>query len=165
MYLPKREPMRTSASQLARLALLLALAGWLFPAAGADAKPDKKKSQAALQRGKKADDAGKRDEAIAAFSEAVQADPSNTEAWRARGRDYQAAGERQKAQADLDQAIETQPGGAENYLARADFFAAIGQAERAIHDYTLPINLKLERTQVQTARARAYVDARQSHTA
>ena len=94
----------------------------MLPARGADAKPDKKKSQAALQRGKKADEAGKRDEAIAAYTEAIQADASNVEAWRARGRDYQAAGDNQKAQADFDKAIETQPRGAENYLARAGYF-------------------------------------------
>src|SRR5674476_1306936 len=113
--------MRTSVSQLLRLALLLAVMGWLLPAGGADAKPDKKKSQAALERGKKADDAGQRTEAIAAYTEAIQADGSNVDAWRARGRDYQAAGDLQKAQADFDQAIETQPGGAENYLARGGF--------------------------------------------
>ena len=54
----------------------------LLPARAADTKPDKKKSQAALQRGKKADEAGKRDDAIAAYTEAVQADASNVEAWR-----------------------------------------------------------------------------------
>src|ERR1039457_5182532 len=77
--------MRTSASQLARLALFLAVAGWLLPAGAADTRPDKKKSLAALQRGKKADDTGQRNEAIAAYSEAIQADASNVEAWRARG--------------------------------------------------------------------------------
>src|SRR5450432_4813465 len=78
----------------ARVALLLAVAGWLLPAGGADTKPDKKKSQAALQRGRKADEAGQRNEAITAYSEAILADGSNVEAWRARGRDYQAAGDR-----------------------------------------------------------------------
>src|SRR5664280_3163674 len=105
--------MRISASQLARPILFMARAGWLLPAGAADTKPDKKKSLAALQRGKKADSAGQRNEAIAAYSEAIQADASNVEAWRARGRDYQAANDRQKAQADFDKAIETQPGGAE----------------------------------------------------
>ena len=157
----RRLQMRTSASQLTRLALVLAVAGWLLPAPGADTKPDKKKSQAALQRGKKADEAGKRDDAIAAYTEAVQADPSNVEAWRARGSDYQLARDYQKAQADFDKAIEIQPSGAENYLARADYFAAIGQAERAIHDYTLAINLKLERTEVYNARGKAYTEVRQ----
>src|ERR1017187_2143358 len=98
--------MRTSASQLARLALLLAVAGCLLPAGGADAKPDKKKSLAAMQRGRKADQAGQRDAAIAAWSEAIMADGSSAEAWRARGRDYQAVDDRQKALADFDQAIE-----------------------------------------------------------
>src|ERR1039457_6308360 len=148
--------MRTSASRLVQLALLLAVAGWLLPARGADAKPDKKRSQAALLLGKKADDAGQRDEAIKAYSEAIQADGSNVEAWRARGRDHLAADDRVKAQADFDKAIETQPGGAENYLARGEFFSAIGEAERAIHDYSLAINLNLERTEVYTARGKAY---------
>src|ERR1035441_9128051 len=98
--------MRTSATELARLALLLAVAGWLFPAGGADAQPDKKKSLAAMQRGRKADDAGQRDQAIAAYSEAIKADGSSAGAWRARARDYQAAGDRQKAQSDFDQAIQ-----------------------------------------------------------
>src|ERR1035437_7316714 len=96
--------MPTSASQLARLTLFLAVAGWLLPAGAEDTKPDKKKSQAALQRGRKADDAGQRNEAIAAYSEAIQADGSNVEAWRARGRDYQAGDDRQTADADLDKA-------------------------------------------------------------
>src|SRR5664279_1139807 len=142
--------MRISASQLVKLALFLAVAGWLLPAGAAEAKPDKKKSLAALERGKKADGAGQRNEAIAAYSEAIQADGSNVEAWRARGRDYQAADDRQKAEADFDKAIETQPGGAENYRARGEFFSAIGEAERAIHDYSLAINLNLERTEVYT---------------
>src|ERR1035441_4935159 len=126
--------MRISASQLVKLALFLAVAGWLLPAGAAEAKPDKKKSLAALERGKKADGAGQRNEAIAAYSEAIQADGSNVEAWRARGRDY---------------------------LARGYFFAAIGEAERAIHDYSLAINLNLERTEVYTARGKAYTEVRQ----
>ena len=59
----------------------------------ADAKPDKKKSQAALLRGKKADEAGQRDEAIAAYTEAIQADAVQCGCVRARGQDYQAAGD------------------------------------------------------------------------
>src|ERR1019366_9108073 len=136
--------MRTSASQLARLALLLAVAGCLLSAGGAGAKPDKKKSLAAMKRGRKADQAGE-----------------SAEAWRARGRDYQAVDDRQKALADFDQAIELKPGDPENYLARGDFFAAIKQTERAIHDYTVAINLHLERTDVYAARGKAYTEARQ----
>src|SRR3954467_3827342 len=83
-----------------------------------DAKPDKRKSQAALQRGLKAEQAGKREEAMAAFTEAVQADGSNVDALRARARAYQAAGDSTRAQADLDKAVETAPGNSEIYAAR-----------------------------------------------
>ena len=154
--------MRTSASQLTRLALVLAVAGWLLPAPGADTKPDKKKSQAALQRGKKADEAGKRDDAIAAYTEAVQADPSNVEAWRARGSDYQACAAitRRHRPISIKRSKFNRPARKTTWRA-ADYFAAIGQAERAIHDYTLAINLKLERTEVYNARGKAYTEVRQ----
>ena len=62
-------------------------------------------------------------------------------------------GDWQSAQADFDKADRIQPASAENYLARADYFAAIGQAERAIRDYTLALNLKLERTDIYAGRA------------
>jgi len=66
--------MRIFGCCFARIVLAITVASALFIAPAADVKPDKKKSQAALQRGKKADDAGKRDEAIAAYTEAIQAD-------------------------------------------------------------------------------------------
>ncbi len=113
--------MRTSRFRLAQFAALSALAGMLMPVYGGDTKPDKKKSQAAWQRGKKADDAGQRAEAIAAYSDAIAADPSNVEALRSRGKDYQATGDKTKAQADFDRAIELQPGSAESYVARGGF--------------------------------------------
>src|SRR5438270_12171025 len=102
----------------ARIVPAIAVAGALFIASAADVKPDKKKSQAALQRGKKADDAGKRDEAIAAYTEAVQADPANLDALRARARDYSAAADTKKALADLDQVVELDAGSADGYFAR-----------------------------------------------
>ena len=103
---------RTTASiRAAWLAVPLALVGLLLPAQGADQKPDKKKSQAALLRGKKADEGGQRVDALAAYAEALQADPTNADAYRLRGKDYQAEGEAAKALADFDKAIELQPGG------------------------------------------------------
>src|SRR4249920_710522 len=95
-----------------KFASLLTMAALAMPALAADTKPDKKKSQAAYQRGKKADEAGQRDEAIAAYTEAVQADPANLDALRARAKDYTAAGDNKKAVADLDAVIEQAPGSA-----------------------------------------------------
>jgi hypothetical protein len=75
-----------------RIAIVLSLAigAALAPVNAAD-KADRRKSQLAYQRGVRADAAGKRDEAIAAYSEAIQADESFAAAWRARGKDREIA--------------------------------------------------------------------------
>ena len=84
---------------------MLSVVGLLAGAYAADVKPDKKKSQAAFARGQKADEAGRRDEAIAAYTEAIGADGSNVAALRARGKDYLAAGDSGKAGADFEAAV------------------------------------------------------------
>ncbi len=58
--------MRNLVSRLAWLAVAAALSGLLIPVSGAGAKPDRKKSLEAFQRGLKADQEGSRDEAITA---------------------------------------------------------------------------------------------------
>src|SRR5262249_35674595 len=105
-------------NRAARTVLTIAIMGLLVPMFGADVKPDKKKSQAAFQAGELADRNGKREEAIAAFSEAIQADGTNAAALRARGRDYYSAGESEKAIADLDAAVRVQPGDPASYVVR-----------------------------------------------
>ena len=60
-----------------RILLPLAVWGMLAPVNAADAKPDRKKSQAAYQRGVKADAAGRPEEAMAAYAEAIEADGAN----------------------------------------------------------------------------------------
>src|SRR5689334_17462300 len=97
-----------TAYSFARILVTFGISGLLLAVSGADRKPDTKKSQAAYQRGVRADQAGKRDDAIAAYSEAIQADYSNSAAWRARGKDYFASGDKDKAAADFDQAIRVQ---------------------------------------------------------
>src|SRR5579871_2524929 len=68
-------------------------------AADATSNPDAKKSHAALVRGQHLDQAGRRQEAIAADTEAVEADPANAAVWRARGQDYIATSNREKGMA------------------------------------------------------------------
>lgn len=109
-----------------RIFAVLALSALLVPAHAAD-KPDKKKSQADYQQGVQADKASHRDEAIAAYTAAVEADSSNAEAWRARAKDYLAAGDRAKALSDFEKAVQVQPAGGENYFARGEFFASTGE--------------------------------------
>ena len=84
-----------------------------------------------------------------------------SEALRLRAKDYQAAGNLPGAQADLDKAVEAAPANGEVYFARGQFFAANKQPERALQDFTLAINLNLERTEVYTARGKAYSELHQ----
>src|SRR5580693_2418340 len=100
--------------------IVLALSALLGPARATDAKPDKKKSQAAFKQGVLADHDGQRADAMAAYTAAIAADASNGDAWRARGNDYLAAGDKTKALADFEKAIEVHPTGAENYFARGE---------------------------------------------
>ena len=52
--------------------ILVAAAALVMPrTASPQAKPDRKKSQAAFQRGKKAEEGGQREEALAAYTQAV----------------------------------------------------------------------------------------------
>jgi len=99
--------MWTSTSLPARILLTFAVSGLISSVSGADAKPDKKRSQAEYQRGLRADEAGHRDQAISAYSEAIQADAGNAAAWRARGKDYLVAGDSDKAAADIEQVFDS----------------------------------------------------------
>ena len=126
--------------RVARVVLAIAITGLLISVDGADGKPDKKKSQAAYQQGVGADQAGRREEAIAAYTEAIEADSGNAAALRARGKDYFKAGNREKAAADFETAVVVQPGDAQSYFARGQFFNDTGQPERAAQDFTTALS-------------------------
>src|ERR1019366_7931267 len=100
--------MRIATSLGFRIIVPMAIGGMLAWVNAAD-KPNRKESQAAYQRGLKADAADRRDEAIAAYSEAIQNDPSDADPYRARGKDYLETGERAKAAADLEEALKLAP--------------------------------------------------------
>src|SRR5690242_21916738 len=110
--------------QVSRIVISMALSSALLSVSASEAKPDKRKSQALYQRGVRADETGKRDEAIAAYSEALKADQGNFAAWRARGKDYLAAGDLVNALGDLEMAVQLQPGDAGSYAALGDYFLA-----------------------------------------
>ena len=83
--------------RVARIVLSIAISGLFITVDSAQSRPDRKKSQVAYQQGQLADQAGKRDEAIAAYTEAIDADGGNSAALRARAKDYFAAGNPDKA--------------------------------------------------------------------
>src|SRR4051812_40701033 len=101
--------MRKQLYFLSRIVITLGISSLLLPINAASSATDPKKSQLAFQRGQRADQAGKREDAMAAYAEAVDADPSNSAAWRARGRDYMVAGDLEKAIADFEESVKQQP--------------------------------------------------------
>ncbi len=134
--------MRIRVHVAAWIALSVVSTGRFTPLNGADTKADKKRSQVSLQRALQADKAGRRDEAIAAYTDAIAADNSNGAAFRGRGKDYLAAGDKVKAAEDLEQAVRVQPADAQSYSARGELFAALGEPERAIRDFDTAIGMK-----------------------
>src|ERR1035438_398371 len=98
------------ATRVAKLCVVIAALGAAVPLFSADdPKPDRRKANAAYQRGLAADKVGHRDEAIALYTEAIGDDPGFGAPLRARGRDYAAAGDTAKAEADFDKSIATRP--------------------------------------------------------
>src|ERR1035438_3528225 len=85
----------------APIALSIALQWAAVPAHGQDAAADKQGSQAAYLRGQRLDLAGRRIEAVAAYTEAIAADGGNGAAWTARAKDYLAARQQQQAKGEL----------------------------------------------------------------
>src|SRR5262249_9604311 len=142
-----------------RIIVTVGLSGLLL-SVNADDKADKKKAQIALQRAQKAEKAGRRDEALVAYTDVLAADPFNPQALRARAKLHIDNKEAEKALPDIEEAVRLQPGDPQNFAARGDYFMAAAQPERAIQDYTTAIGLKLERADVYTHRGEAYLSAR-----
>src|SRR5215469_7262467 len=134
--------------RVARVCVAVATLSVALPAFSAptsdDPKPDHRKANAAYQRGLGEEKAGRRDSAIASYTEAIGEDPNFAAPLRARGRDYAAMGEKDKALADFNKAVAARPPDGDNFAARGEFFEANGQPERAVSDLSAAINLKTE---------------------
>ena len=135
-----------------------------------DGKPRETSSQEAYERGQIADEAGHRDAAMAAYSEAIKTDAKNAAAWRARGLDYLADARYAEAVADLTQAIELETADRSyladqrlraevegSYKARGLARAALGQHREAILDFGSALNLQHDDEPVFVDRALSYI--------
>ncbi len=85
---------------------------------------------------------GEHDKAIASFSKAIAADPSNSEAYVDRAKSYSAKGDHDHAIADYTRAIDIAPGGAAVYRKRGDAYRAKGAHDAAIADYSKVIEIE-----------------------
>jgi len=121
-----------------RLLLLACCAVVLMPiqAAGQPRKAD-----IALQRGVELQEAGRFNEAIKAYDEAIQLGSNYLLAYNNRGAAYAALKQYERAIPDFDRAIELNPKYAEAYCNRGAAFGALKQYERAIRDLDKAIEL------------------------
>ena len=142
---------------VARILISVAISGLLFSVTGAEVKPDKKKSQAAYQTGTAADQAGNRDQAIAAYTEAIEAD-AETLPRCARG----AKTISRPATGKRPPRISKRPSGSQPSDAKAISRAASSSpkpvSRSAPRRISLPRSaLKLERSEVYSGRGFAYL--------
>lgn len=82
-----------------------------------------------------------RQDLIADYTEAVEADPTDADAYAGRGMAYAELNELEKALVDLDKAIELDPDFGEAYAARGQIHAGERNLEEAIADFTRAITL------------------------
>jgi tetratricopeptide (TPR) repeat protein len=80
-------------------------------------------------------DSGRHDEAVAMFTEMVEAFPSIAEGWAARADSYNALGEYTLAIADYTTAVELAPNLVSALNMRGNAFRSIGAFEQAVADY------------------------------
>jgi tetratricopeptide (TPR) repeat protein len=103
---------------------------------------------------------GRRDfnDALAAYSEAIQLDPKYTPAYSGRGNLYRAHGDLEPAMADANRAIALDPKFADAYNARGAAYMTKGEKDRAIADFDQAIALDPKRFVVYVNRGIAYAD-------
>ena len=87
------------------------------------------------KRGREYADAEAYDEAIEAFSKAIEIDPGYADAYGNRGNTYRKMGQYDQATADLNKAVELDPSHYKAYKNRGKVYAAQEAWERALADY------------------------------
>lgn len=109
-----------------------------------------------FEKGVEAGDAGRYEEALGAFSNAIELKPDYQLAYVFRGLAYYAIGNHQKAIKEFAKAIELKPDDAKVYDARGSAYHTIGNYQQAIKDFTKAIELKPDDEYPYCERGRAY---------
>lgn len=104
--------------------------------------PQRKLAEAHREQGVALLGTGDRDEAIAAFSRALQLIPFYTEAWFDRGTAYAEKGDYDRAIADFDRAIELRPKDGDTHFNRGTAHLHNGNCDQALIDFDNAIGLK-----------------------
>ena len=96
---------------------------------------------------------GRPDDALAAYSEAIDADPNQSEYHFERGNLLRRLGRGEEALADYDEAIRTSPPYPEPHLARADLALELGDEDAALAGYSYALELDPGLTDARVGRA------------
>jgi len=96
------------------------------------------------------------EQAIEAFSQAIEAAPSFAEAYCQRGTTHRQLGQLAEAEADLNQAIALAPGLAAAYYERGDLYLDLARGQDALRDLTRAIELQPDHAQAYLRRAQTY---------
>lgn len=98
-------------------------------------------AQNSIQQGLNLSEKQNHQDAIAAFSRAIQSNPNHGEAYYQRGLAYQRLGKTQEAMADVTQAIQLDPNHTKAYLLRGNLRFQLGDDQGALDDYNRSIYL------------------------
>ena len=109
-----------------------------------------------LEKGLALMESGKYQDAIEAYSEAIELNPNYVKAYNNRGVAYRNLGEYQQAMRDYGRAIEIDPNYVEAYNNRGIAYAKLGDYRQAIRDYDRAIELNPENALVYCNRGIAY---------
>jgi tetratricopeptide (TPR) repeat protein len=115
-------------------------------------------AQNSIQQGLNLSEKQNHQEAIAAFSRAIQTNANNSEAFYQRGLVYQRLGKNQEAMADVTQVIQLDPNHAKAHLLRGNLRFQLGDDQGALDDYNRAIYL-------DPKQAAAYLNRGSAHAA
>ena len=101
---------------------------------------------------------GRPEEALAAYSEAIEADPNQSEYHLERGNLLRRLGRLEDALADYDEAIRTSPPYPEPYLVRADLALELGDEQAALAGYSYALELAPDLIDARVGRASLLLD-------
>jgi tetratricopeptide (TPR) repeat protein len=99
---------------------------------------------------------GRLDEAVDAFTEAIQLNPEDTQAYIERGQAYGNLGELQLAINDFSRAIDLDPQIADVYQHRGYAYGLLGQHQRALQDFSQAIRTGAQSAEAYFGRALAH---------
>ncbi|HSW46877.1 MAG TPA: tetratricopeptide repeat protein [Phycisphaerae bacterium] len=105
--------------------------------------------------------AGHYEEAIQAFTTAINLAPAHAEAYYNRGLSFATLDRFDQAVQDFGRAIEIRPVYTDAYINRGNVFGTVGEHERALADYRKAIELDPNREAAYLNRARVYTDTGQ----